>query len=223
MRQPHDSAMEDILILKRDWEFYCEGCFNFQVGVHLFRVPCYLFEATFEEVIPMKRGEPVVIQGRHEPPRWKAPVPEFFDVANLSNQHLILLDGINELEFRAFLRVLCSSWRKAWSSIYHDKDQWISVLKLSTMWKFAEERKIAIQALEKMLKDPVEKLTFSARYDIPSWRDPALVELSKRREPLTLMEGEMIGLESVINLAVMREAHARGLSDTGTLPGGVPV
>ncbi|KAG2017687.1 hypothetical protein CC2G_007178 [Coprinopsis cinerea AmutBmut pab1-1] len=50
-----------------------------------------------------------------------------------------------------------------------DKDAWISVLKLSTQWRFNDVRKLAIRALTPLLVDPVELVCLAKQYHIHDW------------------------------------------------------
>jgi hypothetical protein len=72
-------------------------------------------------------------------------------------------------------------------------DEWMSVLKLSTIWDFAVIRATAIKTLEMYGKeDPVSRIIVAKKYDIPEWFVPVVNALAKRSE--TLKEEEMMRL-----------------------------
>ncbi|KAI6145074.1 hypothetical protein BKA82DRAFT_1002237 [Pisolithus tinctorius] len=123
----------------------------------------------------------------------------------------VILQGVSKWEFESLLRALLirQHGKRKGSSL--GKAQWISVLKLSTMWEFKELRKAAIQYLDSPSQplDPVNKLALASKYEIKRWQLPALLELAKRSLPISVEEGRLIGLENALKLAVVREQFQR--------------
>jgi hypothetical protein len=62
--------------------------------------------------------------------------------------------------------------------------QWITVLKLSSVWEFGAVRKVAIESLSKARLDPVEKLIMAIRYDVTNWTVEALNSICQRPTPI---------------------------------------
>jgi hypothetical protein len=91
-------------------------------------------------------------------------------------------------------------------------DEWLSVLRLSTMWAFKELRATAKTRLEEfpLRFEPVHKIIVAKELDMPSWLFPAIQALARRDAPLTLEETERLlpaaGLDFVLKIAALRES-----------------
>lgn len=89
-------------------------------------------------------------------------------------------------------------------------DDWLAILKLSTMWDFPSARNLAIKRLAKLKIDPVRQLVMQFQYNVDAqWGYEAFRALCKRREPLSLVEARDVGMEVVIKVSVARERLAR--------------
>ena len=86
-------------------------------------------------------------------------------------------------------------------------DQWVSVLKLSTMWEFHTLRTAAIDHLTILSGsiDPVEKLVLATQFEIKGWMLPTLLKLAQRAEPISMEEGRRMGFETALKLSAVRE------------------
>jgi len=75
------------------------------------------------------------------------------------------------------------------------------------MWEFGGLRKSAIDNLASGSNAlvPVHKLTLALRYDVTEWTMPALLQLAQRPEPISIEEGRMLGLETALKIASVRE------------------
>ncbi|KAI6094116.1 hypothetical protein EV401DRAFT_2084707 [Pisolithus croceorrhizus] len=80
-----------------------------------------------------------------------------------------------------------------------------SVLKLSTAWNFERLRQAAINALTESGISTVDRVVLSQRYYIKNWLLPALNELARRPEPITLEEAQRMGIDIALKLASVRE------------------
>jgi len=89
--------------------------------------------------------------------------------------------------------------------------QWISVLKLSTMWEFHAPRIAAILHLDSLDDqiDPIHKVDLAMQYDIREWMLPALLKLARRPEPISIEEGRRMGFETALKLASVREKFSQ--------------
>jgi hypothetical protein len=83
-------------------------------------------------------------------------------------------------------------------------DEWISVLKLSTMWEFFEMRALAISQLSESI-DLVTKVTLARKYNISTWLFSAYEGLAKRKESISVTEAEKLGLTTTIRIVQIRE------------------
>ena len=80
-------------------------------------------------------------------------------------------------------------------------EEWTSVLTLSDKWNFAQLKTLATRELG-LITSTIEKIALSKKHDIgnPQWLLAAYRELCTRRHPLSLVEGEKLGLETVIKI-----------------------
>lgn len=84
--------------------------------------------------------------------------------------------------------------------------EWISILTLSTRWKFKDIRELSIRQLGKFELDPVEKLELMLRYKIKrQWAYTSFIALCSRPHALDVIEGRQLGIETTINIAFARE------------------
>lgn len=83
--------------------------------------------------------------------------------------------------------------------------EWLSVLRFTSKYEFSLLRAYAIMMLEGKL-DPVRRIEVSRIYVIKQWLRPALVELANRRESITLEEGRILGLETLVKLSAVRDS-----------------
>jgi hypothetical protein len=86
------------------------------------------------------------------------------------------------------------------------KDEWISVLKLSTQWRFIDARNLAIQQLRSRpdLED-VERIQLAQQYDIADWLRMGYIHLVQRKGGISQDEARKIGWETAFHLCQARE------------------
>lgn len=89
-------------------------------------------------------------------------------------------------------------------------NQWLSILSVSTELKFKSIRSAAIANLTDIL-DEIDRIRFGRVHGVWDWLTEPYRILSEREEPLTLEEGDRLGMEDVIAIARKREELARGL------------
>ncbi|KAJ7452177.1 hypothetical protein B0H11DRAFT_2074649 [Mycena galericulata] len=85
------------------------------------------------------------------------------------------------------------------------KDEWISALKLSTLWYFLDIRELAIQQLSDTPLDAIERIVLAKRYDVADWLRAGYSELVRRPDSLSLEEAEEIGLVATVRIFQTRE------------------
>ncbi|KAJ7250484.1 hypothetical protein B0H12DRAFT_662849 [Mycena haematopus] len=145
-----DSPAQTRIITSRDQEYYLESI-TFQVEDCIFNVPRYHFEHTseiFASMLTLPAGDGVQAEGQ-------------------SDQNPIVLEGISKVDFRALLKVLyplsilnTDKWMT--------KDEWISVAKLSTQWRFLEARALAIkQLLDRSDFGLIKCIVLGRQYNVP--------------------------------------------------------
>lgn len=85
-------------------------------------------------------------------------------------------------------------------------DNWLVILELSTRWQFLEMRKLAIEQLQNLKMDPVEKIAIYNKYEIDrSLLLPEYKHLCTREGRMSIEEGEKVGLLTVLAIHQARE------------------
>lgn len=94
------------------------------------------------------------------------------------------------------------------------KDDWISVLKLSTLWRFLDARDLAIQQLTSRGMESVERILLARSYDVATWLRSGYTDLARREEGISLEDAEKIGWETTVRLYQTREAAIKSYSSS---------
>jgi len=117
----------------------------------------------------------------------------------------IVLPEVTSFEFRCLLQFLYDGMYES----HRGQEEWIALLSISTRFHFDKIRTMSIKAVAELEPplDPVERITLSAKYDIPQWLRPAYVDLCVRKIPLTDTEAEKIGLSDAFLLMKAREKY----------------
>ena len=93
-------------------------------------------------------------------------------------------------------------------------DEWIFVLKLTTMWSFAKLRRVAIDSLTPLLQleDPVRWISLARKYDVHEWLFPSLHALARRTKAQQLDEVAELGIATVVKMAEVRESYVANVN-----------
>ncbi|KAI5997633.1 hypothetical protein F5J12DRAFT_895761 [Pisolithus orientalis] len=119
----------------------------------------------------------------------------------------VVLHGVSKDDFECLLKVLlCRAFGPNLDLPLSLTRQWISVLKLSTMWEFTNLRMTAMCWLDNdATLDHVEKIVLATQYGIKQWLLPSLFALAQRPDPISVEEGTRLGIETALKLASVRE------------------
>ncbi|KAF8599376.1 hypothetical protein BDV93DRAFT_546945 [Ceratobasidium sp. AG-I] len=90
-----------------------------------------------------------------------------------------------------------------------DQTTLISALLVATRYDYPALRTFAISKLEKAELSAVERIRLARKFNIPSWEEPAFLELCERDEAITMSEAEVLGLETIVHLGRIREKEQR--------------
>ncbi|KAI0311487.1 hypothetical protein OF83DRAFT_1036384, partial [Amylostereum chailletii] len=161
--------------------YFSEGNFEFQVEGVLFKVHQYYFERDSPIFAAWKTGDNV-----DGPDNTSA----FFQDVTLD-------------EMNAFMSVLYPLDLK--NGDVHAQSEWISVLRLSTLWQFASIRALALRQLDPLLS-PVDHLVVARSHNVESWVESALTDLCVRDNPLRLVEIRQMTYEDIALVGEIREA-----------------
>ncbi|KAI5985623.1 hypothetical protein EDD15DRAFT_1626644 [Pisolithus albus] len=135
------------------------------------------------------------------------PQPDNDAIEGQDDTKPVILHGVSKADFECLLKaLLCRQHGKNKDLVLSLTNEWISVLKLSTMWEFTTLREAAISWLGAAYQsDPVEKIVLATRYDIGEWLLPSLLALAQRADPISVEEGKRLGIETALKLASVRE------------------
>lgn len=92
-----------------------------------------------------------------------------------------------------------------------DYREWISVLKLSTMWRFEALRNNAIDVLSQDCLDPFEYIELGQRFLVPQWPIMGYRKLVEQSPP-SEQDAVRLGLHSFYHLMNLRDESSRAES-----------
>ncbi|KAH6910291.1 hypothetical protein BKA70DRAFT_1272662 [Coprinopsis sp. MPI-PUGE-AT-0042] len=156
----------------------------------------------------------------------------------------IVVPDVKAGEFRALLKLLFPrlvyypdpspnsdprSNRMATScNIALSRKEWITVLRIATLLHFNDYRKLAIDTLDGIIKDPVERITLARENNISAWLVSAFETLITRPASMTEEQASLIGWTTAVRLFIIRdsltqyklayEEHRRSYSNSSKLP-----
>jgi hypothetical protein len=85
-------------------------------------------------------------------------------------------------------------------------EEWTSILKLAHNWDFLGVKELALRELEQLVIPPLQKIVIYHSYAIDRrLLHAAYTAFAIRDEPITIEEGQELGLETAIQLARARE------------------
>ncbi|KAF9071526.1 hypothetical protein BDP27DRAFT_1170502, partial [Rhodocollybia butyracea] len=115
----------------------------------------------------------------------------------------IFLESITQIDWERLLKVIL---HKSYLDppLKFNLDEWISVLKLSTLWKMDVVRATAIKSIEEF-DDPARKIHVAREYGISSYYPPALSQLVLRPRSLSVQDIGFLGLECGLKIISIRE------------------
>lgn len=87
------------------------------------------------------------------------------------------------------------------------QEEWIDVLKVSSVLKADDIHQRAITQLNDSLPGPVTRVELGNKYDVPKWCMSGYQALVLAAEPISIDEAEHIGYESALKINRMRETR----------------
>ncbi|KAJ7210477.1 hypothetical protein GGX14DRAFT_520493 [Mycena pura] len=164
-------------------DYYLESII-FKVEDRLFKVPRYHFEQPFASTLTLPPAKDAQAEGN-------------------SNDNPFILHGISSIDFQRLLKVLYPL--DVPQILTMPKEDWISVLKLATMWCFIAVRSLAIQQIDLLGLQSVERILLARGYHVSSWLRTGYTELARREEGISLEDAEKIGWKTTVQLYQVRE------------------
>ncbi|KAJ7250472.1 hypothetical protein B0H12DRAFT_1234360 [Mycena haematopus] len=164
----------------RHQKYYLESI-TFKIEDDIFKVPRYHFEHSSEIFAAT----------------FTLPAVDGADTEGGSDENPIILEGIKSVNFVTLLKVLYPLDIPQILS----KNEWISVLKLSTQWYFLSARNFAIRQLDSRSDmGSVERILLARQYDIAAWLREGYDDLVNRKHGISVEEAVKIGLETTVRL-----------------------
>ncbi|KAI5988161.1 hypothetical protein EDD15DRAFT_2289964 [Pisolithus albus] len=143
---------------------------------------------------------------------FSLPPPPNVEVDGSSDEHPIVLpEPVTAVDFKWLLKVLLLPTSFVGPRLPKGgHDAWISVLKLSLMWEMEGLRTLALRHLRYPTgwKSAAEKLALALKYEIRDWIVPGVNELARRPEPMGVEDVQILGLETTLKVAAVRESLA---------------
>ncbi|KAJ7699027.1 hypothetical protein B0H17DRAFT_1049944 [Mycena rosella] len=173
--------------------YYLENI-TFKVEDRIFKVPRYHFEHNseiFASTFTLPAVDDVQAEGQ-------------------SDANPFVLEGISSVDFHRLLKVLYPL--DIPQILGMRKEEWVSVLKLSTLWRFLDARDLAIKQLTSIGLGSVEGILLSRQYDVAPWLRAGYTDLAQREEGISLEDAEKIGWQTTVRLYQTREAAIKSFN-----------
>ncbi|GLB38216.1 hypothetical protein LshimejAT787_0500810 [Lyophyllum shimeji] len=173
----NDTAVDDTSYYFQDVIFLVENI-RFKVPRHHFDLDSVVFRDMFR--LPSTENSPLDGSSKENPLR---------------------LEGVAKSDFVPFLKVICPKQ-------FHRQEtltvaEWVSVLKLATMWEFEEARELSIRTITQMEMEPAWKIDVARAFNVKQWYWPALRALGESTEPLSNVT-ERLGIDFTLRVAQLR-------------------
>ncbi|KAK0241291.1 hypothetical protein EDD85DRAFT_818326 [Armillaria nabsnona] len=180
------SATEVVYI--RNKNFYWENSI-FLVGEELFRAPRYQFikhSDTFRAMFTLPQADADAVEGN-------------------TDDKPIHLYGVDKIDFERLLNFMYPL--DIPPVLTRPLNEWISILKLSTMWVMTEIRNSAISHIMQRHQDVevVERITLGRRLEVPALVRSGLVTLVNQDGGVTEQQARLLGWETALRIQWVRD------------------
>jgi Zn finger protein HypA/HybF involved in hydrogenase expression len=129
-------------------------------------------------------------------------------------EHPIVLEGYKKDDFSCLLKVMYPTGRSLISGTKLDlcleKEEWISVLKLSTIWNMTKFRNYAIHKLSTdVTLSPVEKIVLARAHKVAPWMEEGVSRLASGDPRSTFEDFATLGWETAARILWIRDNASR--------------
>ncbi|KAK0459142.1 uncharacterized protein EV420DRAFT_1538552 [Desarmillaria tabescens] len=185
----------------RNKDFYWENS-TFLVEDELFRAPRYQFikhSETFGAMFTLPQADADAVEGN-------------------TDDKPIHLQGVSKTDFERLLNFMYPLDVLHASKQKRSLEEWISILKLSTMWVMSEIRTSAISHIMERREEveAVERITLGRTHDIPALVRSGIVTLVNQDGGVSERQAMLIGWETALRIQWVRDKlmASRGYSCT---------
>lgn len=188
--------------ITRDSEYYIE-CATFQVENKLFRVPKYNLlqqSAVFCSMLASLSGGVDLTTGA--------------TTKGTSDDNPIHLGDTRAEDFLGLLRMVHPLVRPGYKANDLTLTSGSGILKLATRWKFENIRKSLINSMTSLLASPdhaLNQVLLGREHKVAPWLINGYSIFVVRDKSMTVAEGEVLGLVTVIRLNELRDCFARNV------------
>ncbi|KAH6908556.1 hypothetical protein BKA70DRAFT_272412 [Coprinopsis sp. MPI-PUGE-AT-0042] len=131
----------------------------------------------------------------------------------LSDDSPIVLEGYKSADFDNLLKVLIPR-PLAPSPPILSKDEWISTLKLSTVWQMDEIRRVSISKLSEISIPAIEKVALAREYHVAKWLREGISTLASDTHAVKIEEvAAVLGWETTARIFAIRDAAKPGTNE----------
>ncbi|KAK0226385.1 hypothetical protein IW262DRAFT_763034 [Armillaria fumosa] len=172
----------------RNKNFYWENSI-FLVGDELFRAPRYQFikhSDTFRAMFTLPQADVDAVEGN-------------------TDDKPICLYGVDKIDFERLLNFMYPL--EIPSVLTRPLEEWISILKLSTMWIMTEIRNSAISHVTERHHEVevVERITLGRSHDVPALVRSGLVTLVNQDGGVSEQQAKLLGWETALRIQWVRD------------------
>ncbi|PBK74045.1 hypothetical protein ARMSODRAFT_569415 [Armillaria solidipes] len=196
---PSPSAAKEEVVCVRNKNFYWETSI-FLVGDELFRAPRYQFikhSDTFRAMFTLPQADADAVEGN-------------------TDDKPIRLYGVDKFDFERLLNFMYPL--DIPPALTRPLEEWISILKLSTMWVMTEIRNSAISHIMERHQEVevVERITLGRSLEVPALVRSGLVTLVNQDGGVTEQQARLLGWETALRIQWVRDKliASRGYSCT---------
>ncbi|KAJ2926551.1 hypothetical protein H1R20_g10540, partial [Candolleomyces eurysporus] len=145
------------------------------------------------------------------------------NVEGASKDHPIILEGYRKEDLRCLLRVMYPRASQLLSgdqpSFNLEKAEWISVLKLSTIWGMKKIRSHAIYVLSSDTQlSLIEKIKLAREHKVEKWFVEGILNLVDRKSQISLTDLADLGWETAARILWIRDPDSHPGSDKLAVP-----
>ncbi|KAH9833512.1 uncharacterized protein C8Q71DRAFT_860308 [Rhodofomes roseus] len=119
-----------------------------------------------------------------------------------SDDNPITLEGIKSADFANFLSCIYPS--NLGQGDLTTYEEWSAALELAVRWEFNSVRDFIVRRM-KDTGTLAEQVAMARRLDMQQWCWDACTKLCQRAKPLTLEEGQRLGVEDTVRISQVRE------------------
>ncbi|CUA77420.1 hypothetical protein RSOLAG22IIIB_02433 [Rhizoctonia solani] len=128
--------------------------------------------------------------------------------SKLQSDSVMTITGTASSEdFGRMLKVLYSTTLEG--PFEFDTQTLVSALHIATDYGYPTLRDYTIRQLERTQLTAIKRIEIARKFGLPSWEEPAYLDLCNRDEPITEEEASVLGLAAFVRVAKIREKEQR--------------